>query len=108
MEVSKQDSRYEELYAQLLQRGLDMHNKNKKRIKAGLIMLVLLPVILVTIRWLTESDKVFFLIIWVICMFITCTYLITIEYLDHSIKKTLKDVTGREADFDELLSGKRG
>ena len=105
MEDHRQDRRYEELYSQLLERGLDMHVHNKKRIKVGLILLVILPVILEIIRRLTESDKIFFLIIWVFCMFITCIYLISIEYIDDSIPKTLRDVTDREADFDELFIG---
>ena len=105
MEDHRQDRRYEELYSQLLERGLDMHVHNKKRIKVGLILLVILPVILEIIRRLTESDKIFFLIIWVFCMFITCIYLISIEYIDDSIQKTLRDVTDREADFDELFIG---
>ena len=100
MEDHRQDRRYEELYSQLLERGLDMHVNNKKRIKVGLILLVILPVILEIIRRLTESDKIFFLIIWVFCMFITCIYLISIEYIDDSIH-----VTDREADFDELFMG---
>lgn len=105
MEDHRQDRRYEELYSQLFERGLDMHVNNKKRIKDGLILLVILPVILEIIRRLTESDKIFFLIIWVFCMFITCIYLISIEYIDDSIQKTLRDVTDREADFDELFMG---
>ena len=101
----KQDSRYEELYTQLLERGLDIHINNKKRIKAGLIMLVLLPVVLGIIRRLTGSNKIMFLIIWVFCMFILCIYLITIEYIDDSIQKTLEEVTDREAGFDDLFIG---
>ena len=40
----RQDSRYEELYEQLLERGLDMHMHNKRRIRNGMILLLLLPV----------------------------------------------------------------
>ena len=103
MDNMKQDSRYEELYTQLLERGLDMHINNKKRIKVGLIILVLLPVVLGIIRRLTDSNKIVFLIIWVFCMFALCIYLITIEYIDDSIQKTLEEVTDREAVFDDLF-----
>ena len=103
MEDQRQDNRYEELYSQLLERGMDLHANNKRRIRVGLIVLLLLPVILGIMRILTGSDKVLFLIIWVFCMFVVCIYLITIEYIDDSVKRTLEDVTDREADFDELF-----
>ncbi len=108
MEDHRQDSRYEALYTQLLERGMDMHLNNKKRIRTGLILLLLLPVILGIARTLTQSDKIVFLIIWVFCMFVICIYLITIEYIDDTLQKTLEEVTDREANFDELLgdSGK--
>ena len=101
----RQDSRYEELYEQLLERGLDMHMHNKRRIRNGMILLLLLPVILGVILWVTGSDKIVFLIIWVLCMFALSIYLITIEYIDNSVEKTLEEVTDREADFGELFPG---
>ena len=103
MEDNRQDNRYEELYTQLLERGMDLHANNKKRIRTGLILLLLLPVILGIILKVTESDKIVFLLIWVFCMFVICIYLISIEYIDDSVRKTLEEVTEREADFDELL-----
>ena len=82
-----------------------MHVHNKRRIRNGMILLLLLPVILGVILWVTGSDKIVFLIIWVICMFILSIYLITIEYIDDSVEKTLEEVTDREADFGELFPG---
>lgn len=101
----RQDSRYEELYQQLLERGLDMHMHNKRRTRNGMILLLLLPVILGVMLWVTGSDKIVFLIIWVLCMFALSIYLITIEYIDDAVEKTLEEVSEREADFDELFPG---
>ena len=64
----RQDSRYEELYEQLLERGLDMHMHNKRRIRNGMILLLLLPVILGVILWVTGSDKIVFLIICLVIL----------------------------------------
>ena len=97
------DIKYEQLYTQLLERGEMLHENNKKRIRRGLIFLVILPVILGLILWITGSSKIVFLIIWILCMFATCAYLISIEYLDDSVQKTLTEVTDWEADFDALL-----
>ena len=55
MEDHRQDSRYEALYTQLLERGMDMHVNNKKRIRIGLAFL---GVFLVNKGWaLWENRK---------------------------------------------------
>ena len=43
------------------------------------------------------------MVIWVIGMFAASIYLISVEYIDDSIQKTLEEVSDREADFGELL-----
>ncbi len=79
----KQDNRYNNLslYAQ------QVHEKTKKRIKYSGIVLIVLPVVLGLIRWMTHSDKIFFLVIWILCMFAISAYLVSIEYLDHVIHR---------------------
>ena len=105
MEDHKQDSRYELLYTQLLERGMDMHMSTKRRIRKGLILLILLPLILGIIRAVTDSDRIVFLIIWVFCMFVISIYLITVEYIDDAVQKTLADVTESETEFGGLVAG---
>ena len=103
MSANNTRQQYEDLYTELLGRGDQLHESNKKRIRRGIILLVILPVILEFIRWITDSDKVVFLIIWIFIMFVLSAYLISIEYLDSTIEKTLRDVTDTEAEFDDLL-----
>ena len=95
----EQNNRYRDLssYAH------ELHEKNKKRVKVSGIVLILLPVVLGLIRWLTDSDKLVFLLIWVLCMFMIAAYLIGVAYLDESIQKKLAELTGREEDFDGLI-----
>ena len=97
------DRKYEELYTELLGRGEQLHNSNKRRIRRGIAFLIILPAALEFIRWITDSDKVVFLIIWILIMFAVSAYLISIEYLDSAIEETLRDVTDTEASFDDLL-----
>ena len=103
MDRNKQDIRYEELYNRLLERGVALHENNKKRIRAGLIFLAVFTVLMILIRYITDSDRVVFMILWVVGMFAASIYLISVEYIDDSIRKTLEDVSEREADFGELL-----
>ncbi|MBQ6370849.1 MAG: hypothetical protein IJJ21_04640 [Firmicutes bacterium] len=103
MDHRTQDNRYEQLYTNMREYTQQLHRRNKSRIKYGTIILILLPLILGTIRWLTNSDKTFFLLIWVFCMFLLSAYLIGVEYLDHSIRKKMEELTDREDDFGDLL-----
>ena len=103
MDRNNQDIRYEDLYNRLLERGMALHESNKKRIRTGLIFLAVFTVLMILIRLITDSDRVVFMILWVVGMFAISIYLISVEYIDDSIRKTLEDVSEREADFGELL-----
>lgn len=98
-----QENKYEALYAELLDRGEQLHESNKRRIRRGIILLIILPFVLEFMRRITDSDKIVFLIIWILIMFVVSAYLISVEYLDYSLESTLRDVTDTEAEFDELL-----
>ena len=89
----EQDRRYEMLYEELLGKAVRLHERNKKRIKAGSIILVILPFALELIRRLTAL----------------CAYLIGVEYLDDLIKKNVKDMLDKEEIngedvYDDLLA----
>lgn len=101
--MNRQNLNYEELYDRLYERGETLHRSNQKRIRIGLIFLAVFTVAMILIRWITGSDRVVFLVIWVIGMFAISIYLISIEYIDSSVQKTLEDVTERETGFDDLL-----
>ena len=103
MDRNKQDIRYEELYNRLLERGMALHENNRKRIGIGLVFLAVFTVLMILIRLITNSDRVVFMILWVVGMFVISIYLISVEYIDDSIRKTLEEVSDREADFGELL-----
>lgn len=103
MDRKKQDIRYEDLYNRLLDRGMALHESNKKRIRVGLVLLGVFTVLMILIRLITNSDRVVFMILWVVGMFAISVYLISVEYIDDSIRKTLEDVSDREADFGVLL-----
>jgi hypothetical protein len=103
MDRNNQDIRYEDLYNRLLDRGMALHESNKKRIRVGLVLLGLFTVLMILIRLITDSDRVVFMILWVVGMFIISIYLISVEYIDSSLNKTLVEVTEREMEFSELL-----
>ena len=92
----KENPRYEKMYTGIMDYADKMHAGNKKRIKVGIIILIILPFVMEIIRRLTDSDKVVFLILWIFAMFLICAYIISIEYLDHKIAKDVRDITSDE------------
>ena len=103
MDNNPQDNRYEQLYEDLHTQADGLHQGNKNLIKYGSISIIVLPIVLFIVRWLTDSDKMVFLLVWIFCMFALAAFLIGVEYLDSRIQKTLRDMTNREEEFDDLL-----
>ena len=103
MDRNKQDIRYEDLYNRLLDRGMALHESNKKRIRVGLVLLGVFTVLMILVRLMTDSGRVVIMILWVVGMFAISIYLISVEYIDDSIRKNLEEVSDREADFGVLL-----
>ena len=87
-------------YSSLSEYARELHEKNKKRVKVSGIVLILLPIFLELIRWLTGSDKTVFLIIWILCMFAISAYLVSVEYMDHIIRRRIGGID----ENDDLIS----
>ena len=102
MGSQKQDSRFERIRSELDAYAAEEHIKNKKRVRFGIIAMILLPFVLGFIRRMTDSDKVLFLIIWVFCMFIAAVYLIGTEYFDYALQKRITALgQGKEVDDEK-------
>ena len=104
MENRVQNDRYQALRQELENNAQQFHHRNKLRIKAGIISLFVLPFVLCFVRWVTESDKIVFMLIWILLMFILCSYLIGVGYMDDWLQKILGEMTGEEESFDSLLA----
>ena len=100
---SRRDDRYEKLYAELLTQTELLHQSNKRRIRRGLWGLLVMPLVMAVLLWLTDSSRIVFLLIWVLGMFVLSAYLITVEYLDYKVLRAMEGVSHTELDFDELL-----
>lgn len=102
--MSENNQQYKRLYDQLLSFVQELHSSNKKRIRGGLWCMLVLPVVLLLARRLTDSNRVAFLLIWIFCMFVLVGYLIWIAYIDDSIQKKVREALETEKQFDSLLS----
>lgn len=70
------------------------HNRNKERIKYGIIAMLVIPVIFLILLFIVNSSKVIFLVMWIASLFIISGYLIAIEYKDYNMSESLKDIIG--------------
>ena len=83
---------------------------DQRGLRVGVVWLLVLPILLLVIRRLTDSNKVAFLIIWIIGMFIIAAALIFVAYADHELKRFLEDAKqyvpeASETELDKLLPG---
>ncbi len=78
----------------------EFHITNRRRIRAGIRCLLIVPLIFLILLLMTGSDRIIFLVLWVISMFLIAGYLIYLEYMDFKVDKMAADVTGRS--FEEM------
>ncbi len=88
-----------------------VHRMDQRGLRVGVVWLLVLPILLLVIRRLTDSNKVAFLIIWIIGMFIIAAALIFVAYADHELKRFLEDAKqyvpeASETELDKLLPGR--
>lgn len=84
---------YEELYDRLLREVSTLHRNNRRRIRIGMKMLVAVTIGLMLLMFLSQSNKIFSLMLWIFSMFAVAAYLITVEYADYELQKKLEYIT---------------
>ena len=90
------DREYHELYDRLLAEVAALHQSNRRRIRNGMRMLVVVTVGLMLLMFLAEGNKVFTLMLWIVSMFGVAAYLIAVEYADYELQKKLEQITQME------------
>lgn len=107
MDVNEREEyeRYKNLFQQLVKEEEQLHMENQKRIKAGIRCLIWIPMIFLGLLFLTESEKVIFLVLWVVSLFAIASYLIYIEYIDFKAQERLSAYANPEQVFSAGLIG---
>ncbi len=67
------------------------HEKNQKRIKTGLKINILLPLVFLVVSFITQSSKLVFLLLWIISLFGIAFYLLYVEYSDYMMLERMKE-----------------
>lgn len=66
-----------------------IHEKNRKRIRTGMICMFVIPVVFLILLFTMQSSKIVYLVLWIVSLFILCGYLIAVEYSDYSLQEKL-------------------
>ena len=95
------EKKYSQLYQALLQEVLQFHNGNQRRIRKGMLSLLLVPLVFLVLLFLSEGSRVIFLLLWIVSMFGIAAYLIAVEYIDYDMQNKVKKITNKEVELDQ-------
>ena len=96
------EKKYSQLYQALLQEVLQFHSGNQRRIRKGMLSLLLVPRVFLVLLFLSEGSRVIFLLLWIVSMFGIAAYLIAVEYIDYEMQNKVKQITKKEVELDQL------
>ena len=98
------EKKYSQLYQALLQEVLQFHSGNQRRIRKGMLSLLLVPLAFLVLLFLSDGSRVIFLLLWIVSMFGIAAYLIAVEYVDYEMQNKVKKITQKEVELDQLMS----
>ena len=98
------EKKYSQLYQALLQEVLQFHSGNQRRIRKGMLSLLLVPLAFLVLLFLSDGSRVIFLLLWIVSMFGIAAYLIAVEYVDYEMQNKVKKITQKEVELDQLTS----
>lgn len=92
-----------DIYGELADFQGKLHAQNLKRIHIGLLCVLIIPMIFLALMFITDSNKVIWLILWIVSLFAISAYLIVVEYGDYNLQHRINSITGNEAEPVPLL-----
>lgn len=98
------EKKYSQLYQALLQEVLQFHSGNQRRIRKGMLSLLLVPLAFLVLLFLSDGSRVIFLLLWIVSMFGIAAYLIAVEYIDYEMQNKVKQITKKKVELDQLTA----
>lgn len=97
------EDKYEQMYHRIMEYEDEIHKANQRRIKAGIKCLIFVPLIFLFLLFVTDSDKVIFLVLWIVSLFIIAIYLIYVEYSDFLLQEEIGKLANQEREIEGLI-----
>ena len=99
-----EDKEFHEMYDRLMSYENAVHEKNQKRIKIGIKCIWIVPLVFLSLLFITGSNKIVFLVLWIASLFGIAAYLIWIEFIDYELQKKINEIGGKsEPEFEVLI-----
>ncbi|SEA86026.1 hypothetical protein SAMN02910384_02561 [Pseudobutyrivibrio sp. ACV-2] len=93
------------MYDRFLELQQQVHLKNQKKIRVGLKVNIILPLIFLTISFLSNRSKLVFLVLWIVSLFGIAFYLLYVEYMDFKLQERMKEFGIIDSEENEALIG---
>ncbi len=84
-------TKHEEMMELFIDYQKQLHEKNQKKIRVGLKVNILLPLVFLIISFLTNGSKLIFLILWIVSLFGISFYLLYVEFTDFKMQEKMKE-----------------
>lgn len=90
----------EQAFEKIMEYENRIHEKNQQRIKIGLRLVIIIPLIFLAVMFKLDSSKVVFLVLWIVSLFGISLYLIVVEYMDYQMQEKLRELGVKDKDED--------
>ena len=90
----------EQSFEKIMEYEKKIHEKNQQRIKIGIRLVIIIPLIFLTVMFKLDSSRVVFLVLWIVSLFAISLYLIVVEYMDYQMQEKLKELGIKDEDAD--------
>ena len=87
----KEEKELQAMYGRFMDYQKELHEKNQKKIRVGLKVNILLPLVFLVISFITQSSKLVFLVLWIVSLFGIAFYLLYVEFSDFRLQEKLKE-----------------
>lgn len=84
-----------------------LHEKNQNKIRVGLKVNILLPLIFLGLSFFVSGSKLVFLILWIVSLFGIASYLVYVEFTDYNLQEQLKEFSGQTDMENDVLIGEK-
>lgn len=93
------------MYEKFMDLQQQVHQRNQKKIKVGLKVNILLPLVFLVISFISDRSKLVFLVLWIVSLFGIAFYLLYVEYMDFELQEQLKElgIMEKEAEAQALI-----
>lgn len=102
--MNEETKEFKEMYDRLMNYEQKLHEKNQKKIKIGIRVALIVPLIFLALLFISGSSKIVFLVLWIASLFGISIYLIAVEYSDYQLQVKIAEISGqKEKEVDSLV-----